>query len=147
MEHPSSPNCSTIPDTLGTSTGDSVSTFPNTIHADTPRPSVNDNTSTSVISVDDTTQQNDFIATHLLSIGDATASLLSSNLSPQQKTVVIASLSAILSAAEGESKDKPVDLATSPPSSVQDKSSFLLPQGTRVQKGLRLRPFFFFSRK
>ena len=84
---------------------------------------MNDSTSTSVSSVDDAAQQNDLIATHILSIGDITASLLSSNLSPQQKIVVKASLSAMLSAVGGESKDKPVDLATSPSSSDQDKSS------------------------
>ena len=120
MEHASSPS----PDTLGASTGDSVSTFPNTIYADTPRPSVNDNTSTSVISVDDD-QQPEFIATHL----QATASLLSGKLSPQQKTGVMAALFAMLTAAEGESEDKPVDLTKSPSSSDQDKSLMPLHHG------------------
>ena len=109
MEHASSPS----PDTLGASTGDSVSTFPNTIYADTPRPSVNDNTSTSVISVDDD-QQSEFIATHL----QATASLLSG----KQKTGVMAALSAMLTAAEGESENKPLDLTKSPSSPDQDQS-------------------------
>ena len=89
---------------------------------DAPRPCVNDSISTSVNSVDIAAQQNDLIATHILSIGELTASLLSRHLSPQQTTVVKASLSAMLSAVGGESKDKPVDLATSPSSSDQDKS-------------------------
>ena len=84
---------------------------------------MNDNISTSVNSVDDAAQQNDLIATQILLIGELTASLFR-GLSPQQTTVVKASLSAMLSAVGGESKDKPVDLATSPSSSDQDKSSW-----------------------
>ena len=84
---------------------------------------VNDKVSTSVNSVDDSAQQNDLIVTQILSMGELTASLLSQNLSPQQTTVVAASLSAMLSAVGGEStKNKPVDLATSPSSSDQDKN-------------------------
>ena len=79
--------------------------------------------STSVDSVGNAAQQNDLIVDQLLSLSELTASLLSQKLSPQQTTVVKASLSAMLSAVGGESKDKPVDLATSPSSSDQDKSS------------------------
>ena len=122
MEPPSSPCAYTPLDALGTSTGDSVSIHPNTIHADTPRPSVNDNISTSVNSVDDTAHPNDAIKQQL-SISELAASLSSHSLSPQQKTVVTAAVSAVLSTLGGESKDKPVDLATSPSSSDQDKSS------------------------
>ena len=122
MESPSSPCIYTPPDALGTSTGDSISTHPDTIHADTPRPSVNDNISTSVNSVDDTAHPNDAIKQQL-SISELAASLSSHSLSPQQKTVVTAAVSAVLSTLGGESKDKPVDLATSPSSSDQDKSS------------------------
>ena len=67
--------------------------------------------------------QNDLIDDQLLSLSELTASLLSQKLPPQQTTVVKAPLSAMLSAVGGESKDKPVDLATSPSSSDQDKSS------------------------
>ena len=87
VESPSSPCIYTPPDTLGTSTGDSISTHPDTIHADTPRPSVNDNISTSVNSVDDTAHPNDAIKQQL-SISELAASLSSHSLSPQQKTVV-----------------------------------------------------------
>ena len=88
--------------------------------------------STSVNSVDDAAQQNDLIVPQILSMGELTASLLSQNLSPQQSTVVKASLSAMLSAVGGESKDKPLDLATSPSSSDQDKSSCLVPMMVNV---------------
>ena len=122
MESPSSPCIYTPPDALGTSTGDSISTHPNTIHADTPRPSVNDNISTSVNSVDDTAHPNDVIVNQLLSISELAASLSSQSLSPQQKIVVTAAVSAMISTLGGKSKDKPVDLATPPSSSDQDKS-------------------------
>ena len=114
---------STPPDTLGASTGDSISILPNTIRADTPRPSETGNMSTSVDSVGDAAQQNELIADQLLSLSKLTASLLNQKLSPQQTTLVEASLSAMLSVVGGESKYKPVDLATSPSSSDQDKSS------------------------
>lgn len=138
MDSPSSPCLYTPPDALGTFTGDSISTHPNTIQAETPRPSVNDNISTSVNSVDDTVQPNistsvnsvndtaqpsDLMVKQLLSISELAASLSSQSLSPQQKTVVTAAVSAMPSTLGGESKDKPVDLATSPSSSDQDKSS------------------------
>ena len=87
MESSSSPCIYTPPDALGTPTGDSISTHPDTIHADTPRPSVNDNISTSVNSVDDTAHPNDAIKQQL-SISELAASLSSHSLSPQQKTVV-----------------------------------------------------------
>ena len=79
--------------------------------------------STSVDSAGNATQQNDLIVDQLLSLSKITTNLLNQNLSLEQATVVHASLSAMLSAVGGESKDKPVDLATSPPSSDQDKSS------------------------
>ena len=123
MESPSLPCAYTPPDALGTSTGDSISTLPNTIRADAPRPSETGNMSTSVDSAGNATQQNDLIVDQLLSLSELTASLLSQKASPQQTTIVKASLSAMLSAVGGESKNKPVDLATSPPSSDQDKSS------------------------
>ena len=91
---------------------------------DLPRPSVNDNISTSVNSVDDTAQPSDLIVKQLLSISELAVSLSSQSLPPQQKTVVTAAVSAVLSTLGGESKDKPVDLATSPSSSDQDKSSW-----------------------
>ena len=118
-----SPRVYTPPDALGTSTGDSISTLPNTIRADTPRPSETGNMSTSVDSAGNATQQDDLIADKLLSLSEVTAFLLSQKLRLEQTTVVKGSLSAMLSAVGGESKDKPVDLATSPPSSDQDKSS------------------------
>ena len=77
--------------------------------------------STSVDSAGNATQQNDLIVDQLLSLSKITTNLLNQNLSLEQATVVHASLSAMLSAVGGESKDKPVDLATSPPSSDQDK--------------------------
>ena len=123
IESPSSPCLYTPPDALGTSTGDSISIHPDTIRADTPRPSVNDSISTSVDSVGDAAQPNDLIVKQLLSISELAAALSSQSLSPQQKTVVTAAVSAVLSILGGESKDKPVDLATSPSSSDQDKSS------------------------
>ena len=101
----------TLPDTLGASTGDSISILPNTIRADTPRPSETGNMSTSVDSVGDAAQQNELIADQLLSLSKLTASLLNQKLSPQQTTLVEASLSAMLSVVGGESKYKPVDLA------------------------------------
>ena len=123
---PSSPCVYTPPDALGTSTGDSISILPNTIHADTPRPSETGNMSTSVDSAGNATQQNDLIVDQLLSLSNITANLLSQSqkLSPWQAAVVEKSASAMLSAVGGESKNKPVDLATSPPSSDQDKSSW-----------------------
>ena len=123
---PSSPRVYTPPDALGTSTGDSISTLPNTIRADTPRPSETGNMSTSVDSAGNATQQNDLIVDQLLTLCNITASLLSQKLTLEQTTVVKGSLSAMLSAVGGESKDKPVDLAISPPSSDQDKSSWAL---------------------
>ena len=124
MESPSSPCVYTPPDALGTSTGDSISILPNTICADTPRPSETGNMSTSVDSAGNATQQNDPIVDQLLSLSNITASLLSQKLSARQTTAVQESLSVMLSAVGGESKNKPVDLATSPPSSDQDKSSW-----------------------
>ena len=123
-----SPRVYTPPDALGTSTGDSISTLPNTICADTPRPSETGNMSTSVDSAGNATQQNDLIVDHLLTLSNMTATLLSQSpkLSPWQAAAVEKSVSAVLSAVGGESKDKPVDLATSPPSSDQDKSSWAL---------------------
>ena len=127
MESPSSPCVYTPPDALGTSTGDSISILPNTIHADTPRPSETGNMSTtSVDSAGNATQQNDLIVDQLLSLSNITANLLSQKLSPWQTAAVKESVSAVLSAVGGESKNKPVDLATSPPSSDQDKSSCLI---------------------
>ena len=119
----SSPCVYTPPDALGTSTGDSISTLPNTIRADTPRPSETGNMSTSVDSAGNATQQNDLIVDQLLSLSNITANLLSQKLSPWQTAAVKESVSAVLSAVGGESKNKPVDLATSPSSSDQDKSS------------------------
>ena len=125
MECPSSPCLYTPPDALGTSTGDSISIHPNTIHADAPRPSMNDNISTSVNSVDDAAQRNESIASQLLTIGKLTASVLQ-NLSQQETVVAQATLSAMFSAAGDESKNAPLDLATSPSSSDQDKSSWVM---------------------
>ena len=124
MESPSASRLNTPNDTLGTTTGDSVPTHSNTIHADTPRPSAYDNTFMSDKSVDEEALQDDLFATHM----QATASFLSGNLSPQQKTGVMAALSAMLYAAEGESENKPVDLTKSPPSSDQNKSLMPPPQ-------------------
>ena len=123
MESPSSPCVYTPPDALGTSTGDSISILPNTICADTPRPSETGNMSTSVDSAGNATQQDDLIVDKLLSLSEVTAFLQSQKLSPRQAAAVKESVSAMLSAVGGESKNKPVDLATSPPSSDQDKSS------------------------
>ena len=125
---PPSPCVYTPPDALGTSTGDSISILPNTIRADTPRPSETGNMSTSVDSAGNVTQQNDPIVDHLLTLSNMTASILSQShkLSPWQAAVLKKSASAMLSAVGGESKNKPVDLATSPPSSDQDKSSCLV---------------------
>ena len=124
MESPSSPCVYTPPDALGTSTGDSMSILPHTICADTPRPSETGNMSTSVDSAGNATQQDDLIVDKLLSLSEVTAFLLSQKLSPRQTVAVQESVSAVLSAVGGESKNKPVDLATSPPSSDQDKSSW-----------------------
>ena len=126
MKSPSPPCVYTPPDALGTSTGDSISILPNPIHADTPRPSETGNMSTSVDSAGNATQQNDLIVDHLLTLSNMTATLLSQSpkLSPWQAAAVKESVSAVLSAVGGESKNKPVDLATSPPSSDQDKSSW-----------------------
>ena len=120
---PHSPRVYTPPDALGTSTGDSISTLPNTIRADTPRPSETGNMSTSVDSAGNATQQDDLIVDKLLSLSEVTAFLQSQKLSPRQAAAVKESVSAMLYAVGGESKNKPVDLATSPPSSDQDKSS------------------------
>ena len=81
--------------------------------------------STSVDSAGNATQQNDLIVDQLLSLSNITANLLSQSqkLSPWQAAAVKESVSAVLSAVGGESKNKPVDLATLPPSSDQDKSS------------------------
>ena len=65
---PSSPCVYTPPDALGTSTGDSISTLPNTICADTPRPSETGNMSTSVDSAGNATQQNDLIVDQLIKL-------------------------------------------------------------------------------
>ena len=128
MESPTSSPCVyTPPDALGTSTGDSMSILPHTICADTPRPSETGNMSTSVDSAGNVTQQNDPIVDHLLTLSNLTASIISQsqNLSPWQVAALKESASAMLSAVGGESKNKPVDLATSPPSSDQDKSSWV----------------------
>ena len=79
--------------------------------------------STSVDSAGNATQQNDLIVDQLLSLSSITAKLLSQNLSPWQTAAVQESVSAVLSAVGGESKNKPVDLATSSSSSDQEKSS------------------------
>ena len=86
---------------------------------------MNDNISTSVNSVDDAAQRNESIASQLLTIGKLTASVLQ-NLSQQETVVAQATLSAMFSAAGGESKNAPLDLATSPSSSDQDKSSWVM---------------------
>ena len=59
-------------------------------------------------------------------LSNLTASIISQsrNLPPWQVAALKESTSAMLSAVGGESKNKPVDLATSPPSSDQDKSSW-----------------------
>ena len=74
--------------------------------------------STSVDSAGNATQQNDLIVDHLLTLSNMTATILSQSqkLSPWQAAAVKESVSAVLSAVGGESKNKPVDLATSPPS-------------------------------
>ena len=128
MKSPTSSPCVyTPPDALGTSTGDSMSILPHTICADTPRPSETGNMSTSVDSAGNATQQNDPIVDQILSLSNMTATILSQSqkLSPWQAAALKKSVSAVLSAVGGESKDKPVDLATSPSSSDQDKSSCL----------------------
>ena len=128
MKSPTSSPCVyTPPDALGTSTGDSMSILPHTICADTPRPSETGNMSTSVDSAGNATQQNDPIVDQILSLSNMTATILSQSqkLSPWQAAALERSASAMLSAVGGESKNKPVDLATSPPSSDQDKSSCL----------------------
>ena len=114
MDSISDSRLNTSNDTLGTTTEDSVPTHSNTIHADTPRPSAYDNTFMSDKSVDEEALQDDLFATHM----QATASFLSGNLSPQQKTAAIAAFYAMLSVAEGESETKPVDLTESPPKSL-----------------------------
>ena len=70
------------------------------------------------------TQQNDSLVDHLLTLSNMTASILSQSrkLSPWQAAALKESASAMLSAVGGESKNKPVDLATSPSSSDQDKN-------------------------
>ena len=70
---PPSPCIYTPPDALGTSTGDSISILPNTIRADTPRPSEAGNMSTSVDSAGNATQQNDPIVDQILSLSNMTA--------------------------------------------------------------------------
>ena len=104
-----------------------MSILPHTICADTPRPSETGNMSTSVDSAGNVTQQNDPIVDHLLTLSNLTASIISQsqNLPPWQAAALKESASAMLSAVGGESKNKPVDLATSPPSSDQDKSSWV----------------------
>ena len=101
-----SPRVYTPPDALGTSTGDSISTLPNTIRADTPRPSETGNMSTSVDSAGNATQQNDPIVDQILSLSNMTAAILSQSqkLPPWQAAVVEKSVSAMLSAVGGESK-------------------------------------------
>ena len=90
MESPSDSRLNTPNDTLGTTTGDSVPTHSNTIRAATPRPSAYDNTLMSDKSVDEEALQDDLLATQM----QATASYLSSNISPRQKTAAIAAFSA-----------------------------------------------------
>ena len=119
MDSISDSRLNTSNDSLGTTTGDSVPTHSNTIHADTPRPSVYDNTSMSDKSVDEEALQDDLLATQM----QATASYLSGNISPQQKAAAIAAFHAMLSVAEGESEAKPLDLTESPPKSLMSTSS------------------------
>ena len=114
MDSISDSRLNTSNDSLGTTTGDSVPTHSNTIHADTPRPSAYDNTSMSDKSVDEEALQDDLLATQM----QATASYLSGNISPQQKAAAIAAFHAMLSVAEGESEAKPLDLTESPPKSL-----------------------------
>ena len=114
MDSISDSRLNTSNDSLGTTTGDSVPTHSNTIHADTPRPSAYDNTSMSDKSVDEEALQDDLLATQM----QATASYLSGNISPQQKAAAIAAFHAMLSVAEGESETKPLDLTESPPKSL-----------------------------
>ena len=123
MDSPSVPCLNTPHDTLGTTIGDSVSTHSNTIHAATPRPSADDNTFMSDKSVDEEALQNDLVATDILAFGEHIARMQSRDLSPQQQTVAIEALSAMISTLRGTSKNRPVDLDTSPPSSNQGKSS------------------------
>ena len=118
MDSISDSRLNTSNDTLGTTTGDSVPTHSNTIHADTPRPSAYDNTSMSDKSVDEEALQDDLLATQM----QATASYLSSNISQQQKTAAIAAFSAMLSVAKGESEANALDLTESPPKSLMRKS-------------------------
>ena len=136
MESPSSPCVYTPPDALGTSTGDSMSILPHTICADTPRPSETGNMSPSVDSAGNTTQRNDSLVDHLLTLSNMTASILSQSekLPPWQAAALERSASAMLSAIGGESKNKPVDLATSPPSSDQDKSSWVMGPDARIRQ-------------
>ena len=99
MKSPTSSPCvCTPPDALGTSTGDSISTLPNTICADTPRPSETGNMSTSVDSAGNATQRNDSLVDHLLTLSNMTASILSQNekLSPSQAAALERSASAML---------------------------------------------------
>ena len=116
MDSISDSRLNTSNDSLGTTTGDSVPTHSNTIHADTPRPSAYDNTSMSDKSVDEEALQDDLLATQM----QATASYLSGNISPQQKAAAIAAFHAMLSVAEGESEAKPLDLTESPPKSLMN---------------------------
>ena len=146
MESPTSSPCVyTPPDALGTSTGDSISTLPNTIRADTPRPSETGNMSPSVDSAGNTTQRNDSLVDHLLTLSNMTASILSQSekLPPWQAAALERSASAMLSAIGGESKNKPVDLATSPPSSDQDKSSWVMGPDARIRQS-RIRDVRFY---
>ena len=120
MDSISDSRLNTSNDSLGTTTGDSVPTHSNTIHADTPRPSAYDNTSMSDKSVDEEALQDDLLATQM----QATASYLSGNISPQQKAAAIAAFHAMLSVAEGESEAKPLDLTESPPNSLMYRDHY-----------------------
>ena len=122
MDSISDSRLNTSNDTLGTTTGDSVPTHSNTIRADTPRPSAYDNTCNTFMSdksVDEEALQDDLLATQM----QATASYLSSNISPQQKTAAIAAFSAMLSVAKGESEANALDLTESPPKSLMSYGS------------------------
>ena len=70
MDSISDSRLNTSNDSLGTTTGDSVPTHSNTIHADTPRPSAYDNTSMSDKSVDEEALQDDLVATDILAFGE-----------------------------------------------------------------------------
>ena len=73
-------------------------------------------------SVDEEALQDDLVATDILAFGEHIARIQSRDLSPQQQTVAIDMLSAMISTLRGTSKNLPVNLDNSPQSS-QGKSS------------------------